>query len=47
MKHSHPLTDIENSTLEEYLVTYHDGVSDYITKDDLDGVQVIPLNVNF
>ena len=41
MKHSYLLTDVEyfNTTFEEYL----DGISDYITKDECDGAQVILL----
>ena len=30
-----------NTTLEEYRVKYLNGTSDYITKCDFDGVQVI------
>ena len=36
-----------NITLEEYKVIYPDGTSDYIKKDDIDGVQVIVFQVNF
>ena len=41
MKHSYLLTDVEyfNTTFEEYL----NGISDYITKDECDAVQVILL----
>ena len=41
VKHSYLLTDVEyfNTTFEEYL----DGISDYITKDECDGAQVILL----
>ena len=31
---------------EVYKVIYPDGISDYIPKDDYDGVQVIPLLEN-
>ena len=32
-----------NTALKEYKVVYPDGTSDYIRKDDFDGVQIILL----
>ena len=36
-----------NTNLWEYKVLYPDETSDYIPKNDFDGVQVILLQVNF
>ena len=48
IKHSYPdrfIGNIEycNTTLEDSEVIFLDGASDYIPKDDFDGVQVILL----
>ena len=49
LKYSYLLTNIEyfNTTLEEYKVMHPDGTSEYIIKDDFDGVKVILFQANF